>query len=175
MIIIGIGYKARQGKDIIAREMVKHAGKLGLYAKQYGFAGALKVECRIHSGMKDKDPRLLQKTGVWYRSNIRKSFWVDMLDLQLKEEQPGIAIITDVRFFNELEFIRSNNGKLIKVVRKNPDGSPVVASDRDPNHSSESELDSHLEWDYIVTNVHLPATFADARAALEDILQCHTT
>lgn len=174
MIIIGIGYKARQGKDTIAREMVKHAGKLGLYAKQYGFADALKVECRINGGMEEKNPELLQETGVWYRNNVDINFWVTLLGRQIQEEQPDIAIITDVRFFNELEFIRSNNGKLIKVVRKNPDGSSVVAPDRDPNHSSESELDSHLEWDYIVTNVHLPATFADARAALEDILQCHT-
>ena len=175
MIIIGIGYKARQGKDTIAREMVKHAGKLGLYAKQYGFADALKVECRINGGMEEKDPKLLQETGVWYRDNVDINFWVTLLGRQIQEEQPDIAIITDVRFINELEFIRNNNGKLIKVSRKNPDDSPVVASDRNPNHSSESELDSHLEWNYIITNTHLPDTLDSARVILEDILKCHTT
>lgn len=170
MIIIGIGHKARQGKDTLARTLVIEAGKRNLYAKQYGFADALKTVCRIQYGMRAKNPTLLQNTGVFYRDNISPNFWVHQLDRQIADERPEIAIITDIRFQNEHFFIKETGGYTVRITRFLQDGSLYVANDRDPLHISETALSDDKYWDYSIANTAADLMPAHAESLLDQII-----
>src|SRR4051812_38421523 len=116
MRLIGLGHKARQGKDTLARLIVMEAGRNSMYAKQYAFSSALYSLAR-RLGMKAKDPHILQALGTDVMRRIDKYIWIDELEYQLKNEEPEIAIITDVRFSNEAEFVTDHDAsQLIKVV-----------------------------------------------------------
>lgn len=56
---------------------------------------------------------ILQKTGTeFFRGLVSESFWTDIAP------KSGV-IMTDVRFSNELDYIRNNGGVIIKIVNKN--------------------------------------------------------
>lgn len=152
MFILGLGHRARHGKDTVARAIVSYCAQRGVYAKQYGFADALKAHCRVAFGMREKDAPLLQMVGTDLYRRTDPNIWVRVLLDTIAEQEPDVAIITDVRFPNEAEAIRAKGGAVVKVERRNEDGSLWVAGDRNPNHPSEIALanypfDEHL-WVY---------------------------
>lgn len=142
-LIIGLGHKARHGKDSTAQILVELFPQ---YVKRFALADALRCYCRVAHGMTTKDAPLLQRVGVEMRER-NPSIWIDTLYWQLVENAPRIAVITDVRFNNEANFVRQMGGMMVRVQRISPTtGEPFQATDRDPNHVSETELDSYL-WD----------------------------
>lgn len=143
MFILGLGHRARHGKDTVARAIVQHCAQQGIYAKQYGFADALKAHCRVAFGMREKDAPLLQMVGTDLYRRQDSNIWVRVLMDTIAEQQPEVAIITDVRFPNEADEIVARGGRLVKVERRNTDGSLWVATDRDPNHPSEIALTNY--------------------------------
>lgn len=59
---------------------------------------------------------ILQKIGTeFFREYVSESFWTDIAP------RSGV-IMTDVRFANELEYIRRNGGVIIKIVNENQRG-----------------------------------------------------
>lgn len=161
MIVIGIGHKARQGKNTLARELVILAGKNNLYAKQYGFADSLYSLARA-LGMQGKDPHVLQHLGADVMRRIEDAHWVHQLWYRVIGEEPDLAVITDVRFENEAESIRTNpKGYIIDLQRYSPSGVRVVATDRDPYHISETELDGY-DFDKVCSTNSLEQTKAIA-------------
>tara|TARA_R110000868_G_scaffold16913_1_gene74939 strand:+ start:13861 stop:14400 length:540 start_codon:yes stop_codon:yes gene_type:complete len=156
MKVIGIGHRARQGKDSFARRIVMVAGANGYYAKQYGFADALRAYCRVAFGMTSKNATLLQTVGTEvFRDHVSRSIWSETLRYTIEEEQPDIAIITDVRFPEEVKLVRQYSGVTVKVQRyteTNGTSHPFYTADRDPNHRSEIALMDENYWDYTVAN-----------------------
>lgn len=145
MKVVGIGHKARQGKDSLAREIVILAGRRGLYAKQMAFADALRALARA-LGMEKKDPYVLQALGTDVCRRIDINFWVNILIDNLQEQYEGtdLIVITDVRFENEAKALHEAFGAmLVKLERLNADGSSYIAKDRDPNHPSEIALNDY--------------------------------
>jgi hypothetical protein len=55
----------------------------------------------------------------------------------------GLILIPDTRFKNEAETLKLNDGYYVKVVRTNEDGTQYITKDRDPQHSSEIDLDDY--------------------------------
>jgi hypothetical protein len=153
MKIIGIGHKARQGKNSLAAELVKQFGTKDIYAKQYGFADALKSTCRI-LGMKEKQGSVLQAFGTDVMRAINPSIWLDTLMYTMLEDNPDIAVITDVRFKNEAALVRQYKGLLLKLERYNQSGKRFIVDDRDPNHPSETDLDDY-EFDLVIKSTKL--------------------
>ena len=99
-----------------------------------------------------KQRTLLQWWGGEYRRGADPKYWVDKLAARIEEEKPEIALITDMRYQNEMAFCMEY-GETIKVERRNPDGTLYLA----PGivaHASEEELawlpDS--SWSAILTN-----------------------
>lgn len=100
--------------------------------------------------MEKKDPEILQFWGTNFRRTLCDSnYWIK---LTLKKANifaksmngaTGMIIISDTRFVNEAEALKTNKGFYIKVVRNNKDGSQYISKDRDPNHPSESELENY--------------------------------
>jgi hypothetical protein len=140
--VLGFGHKARHGKDSAARYIHEFYPR---ETRIYSFAGALKAYCRVAYGMTTKDAPLLQRVGLEMREERHPDFWVEILRHQIAEEQPEVALITDVRFPNEVAFCDA----AIKVMRWVPTefgAAPFVAQDRPADHPSEIALDDYTGW-----------------------------
>ena|SRR3990167_6144800 len=145
--IIGIGHKARHGKDTTANAILE---KLERSTKKYSFADDLKAFARV-LGMRSKDGPLLQALGTNVFRRLNDSIWVECLYAKLLEEQPTTAIIPDVRFPNEARFIKDLGGIMVRVDRYNPDDTLFISPDRPADHPSETALDGYKDWDFILT------------------------
>lgn len=176
-LIIGIGHKARHGKDTVARILSQHDPKR---VRVYSWAAALKAVCRAVLGMRGKDGLLLQIVGtdIFRASPTERAFglarlagshphllprayalaavlehnpqvWVETLLDQIAEEAPAVALIPDTRFPNEAAACHAT----IRVSRVTPDGTAHVCADRDPLHPSETALDDYPNWTATIRNV----------------------
>ncbi len=82
------------------------------------------------------------------QSEVNKNVFVNIVsnkinNLLLKNHSLSYAIITDVRFTHEIEFIRKNNGITIKIIRD----SVVPLS-----NIAEHDLDDEDRYDYVIYN-----------------------
>lgn len=182
-MIIGMGYKARQGKDTCCNALVESRG-----AKKYGFADRLKYEvtgwmqcAHLYASQTGIDPddtlrvwdagflywikvsrpewvvpdvvpdmsdpllplgkhrTLCQWWGTDHRRKENENYWVRRLDIQIKQDNPKYAVISDVRFPNEFDWIKSQGGVTVKVMRP---GYSIPST-----HLSECALDGY-NFDY---------------------------
>jgi len=160
-MIIGLTGYARSGKDTVANILVDNYGytrvafadkirdllvemdpilesghRLSSTLEEYGWDLAkAKPEVR----------RLLQMLGVGARKVLGESFWVhEAMKTMLNDPRPDMNyVITDVRFLNEADMVRANNGQIWRVKRV---GVGAINS-----HVSESEMDDY-KVDQIFTN-----------------------
>lgn len=169
MLLIGLGAKARQGKNYVANYMKEQNNAIKLYA----FADELKLYCKEHHSelvaqwceagpepfrmlQPPKDDPIYGYTQIlqWYGTNIARrqnpNTWVDALSKRLEDERPAVAIIPDVRFQNEAEYIKEKGGYLVEVIRLNADGTQYLDPGRDPKHESETALDDYEGWDFVI-------------------------
>lgn len=169
-MIILLGYKAKSGKDEVGKYLVKTHG-----FTRVAFADELKdltmtvfglTSKQVHGSLKDVvdknygvTPRkLLQDYGKEKR-DIDEDFWSKkagdkILKLRLQKNKNRF-VITDLRFENELNYIRDKIGRAldlpviaIKINRPNLDRKSV--SNRDD--ISETALDNFENWDYVINN-----------------------
>lgn len=129
MILVGlIGYK-QSGKDTCADYLVDHYG-----FKKYAFAEPVKQVCKIMfqldpTQMEDEGkermdlrwnmtPRqMMQTVGTdMVRNHLGDDFWVRTMDMRVKKQQPEKMVVSDVRFKNEAEWIKKNNGILVRIL-----------------------------------------------------------
>jgi hypothetical protein len=144
--IFGFGHKACHGKDSAAQHLIE---SFPAYVKRFAFADALRCYCRVEYGMTTKDAPLLQRVGIEMRAK-KPTVWIDAVYWQLVENAPPVAIITDVRFENEANFVKALGGVLVRLERLNrEDGMLYQATDRDPNHISETALNDY-PWDHTI-------------------------
>lgn len=170
MLIIGLFGLSGTGKDTIAKYMTS---KLG-YTK-ISFAHILKdvvsalfswerellegdtKESRIFRDTRDNwwseklhkeiTPRLmLQQIGTeLFRNHFDNNIWIYAIERQLLKYDR--IVITDIRFLNEYQMIRSLNGITIKVVRDNRNKLNTSTS----MHSSENNIDK-FNYDFEIIN-----------------------
>jgi len=136
-LIVGIGCKARSGKNTLAKFI--HA-RIPMISEIFAFADAMKSYARINHFMGSKDGPLLQTLGTDLFRHVDPDIWVRTLALRINEEQPKVAIITDMRFPNEKEWVE-RYGFSVRVNRLQEDGKLYIASDRSSDHLSEIVLD----------------------------------
>lgn len=158
--IIGITGPARSGKDTFAGVLDATNQRMRDGVHVFGFAFAEEVK-RLAAIVYFVDPvnfesrksricrkynmtyrELLQKFGTDFaRDMISEDFWVDRMDdkysAMLKKNQGSdtLSLITDVRFENEAEWVRSKGGIIVEMVR------PGTGGD---NHKSEAPLPDHI-------------------------------
>lgn len=114
---------------------------------------------------KDNESRkLLQLRGTEQgRKLYGENIWVDTLATWMKlYHSRGVTrfIICDVRFKNEVEFIKSLGGKVIRInaINRNLDaikreaGDDINLFNSIKNHVSETELDDYTGFDLVVNN-----------------------
>lgn len=137
MKIIGIAGKAGAGKDTVAKVLVEEFEFI-----QYAFARPLKEGMKVMFGLTDYDvydsegkekehPRLgmtvrraMQLAGTEFaRDMIHNDIWLRMashfLVQTLKEKgRTACVVISDVRFKNEANWVRSNGGVIWHIERE---------------------------------------------------------
>lgn len=167
MLLIGFGHRARQGKNTAALAVLNDC-PLETAVRMYAFGDALRMEVRVAAAkfggeyalieawkeaglmpewVVDETPKprsLLQWWGTDYRRAQHPDYWVKRLKATLDAHEPEVALITDVRFPNELEAIRSWGGVYVEVVNTN---APDVSVHE---HSSEAALDG-VQPDYLIS------------------------
>ena len=94
-----------------------------------------------------KQRTLLQWWGTEFRRNVNPDYWVNKVAERIADEKPEIALITDVRFPNEVAFCQKY-GNAIKVDR------PSLPSLRGAAgvHVSELALADFQGWDDVIIN-----------------------
>ncbi len=161
--IVGLAGKIGSGKDYVAKHTFKPLG-----FKQWAFAWPLKIAVLAENPeftwnqvfvTKPSTVRTrLQLRGTEEgRNKYGEDVWVRATDayLTLLHEEWGINdfVLTDVRFPNEAEYIKSQAGLLIKV------HAPVRQLEAEKGlklehtlHASETALDGYEDWDIVYNN-----------------------
>lgn len=163
--LVGIHGPLNGGKDTAANYLqAKYPEKFGRYA----FAQPIKQACMVMFGftkeqLEDRvlketvDPfwgftprKAMQLLGTEYgRDMLRKDVWIKRAELEHRKnvEINRGTIITDVRFENEAEWIRSQpNARLIYIKVPNLD------RDERYNHASEAGFSIAEDFDHVIIN-----------------------
>ena len=163
MLHIGIaGYK-RSGKDTVAEMLIEELQSLNIAAKRRAFADSLKEECaktmspivgieydellrQFHGETEEKERwrMLLQWWGTEFRRYDNDNYWMDLVAEYSKQSNCAVLITPDVRFKNEIKFIKDRQGISVKVTRTG-----IESSDE---HSSEKDIKDFDNWDYQIYN-----------------------
>ena len=165
-MIIGLTGYAQSGKDTVAKILVEQHGftriafadkiREFLYETNPMFdsiAGEpMFVKARVdRDGWEEakKSPhirRLLQNSGVAARKLFGDNFWVhEAMKTMLTDPRPDMNyVITDVRFLNEADMIKANNGQIWRIKRLGVD--PVNS------HVSETQMDGYTVDQIFVNN-----------------------
>lgn len=98
---------------------------------------------------------LLQKEGTIMRS-LDEDYWIKALFCNIQSHK---AIISDVRFLNEIEAIKKENiqNKVVRVYRNVPE----------MDHISETEHLLYKDYDYVIDNI---GTFSDLLDSVYNML-----
>lgn len=162
MKLIGIGYKAQQGKTTFAYAL---ANQLALRAEDkrivvYNFSDAVSATARAIGVMGlPKVNRTLQVVGELYRLKDPE-YWINQLLYRIHDDEPDVGIVAGLRHRNECDWIKSWKhdagfmpGSIINIKRVLKNGTQFVDTQRNTQHVTETELDSIPEaaWDFNVT------------------------
>jgi hypothetical protein len=158
--IIAIAGNARCGKDTLGKNFSYLLKEYGIKSSLYSFADELKRETDdflkqtlgISSYTDDDNEKAIIRPflvfwGTEIRRKLNPTIWVDKVLERIKEDE--VAIITDLRFENELEFVKSHNGSIIYLSRVNEDGiqvPPANSYEESNNNIIAAQADSNFTW-----------------------------
>lgn len=189
--IIGLGHRKRVGKNQLGNYLVELGPEYGFkYSFTVSFASALKQKASElfgWAGMQDenyyeRNPELrsivLPKVGKTPRQimiefgmklrEIHPDIWLNLTMDEICKQNSKVgdgvlAVITDVRFPNEAEKVKSLGGLVIKVVR------PDIP---DTDDAADSALKCYEGWSGIVDN---GGSLDDLKASARKILEALET
>jgi hypothetical protein len=163
--LVGMVGKARSGKDTFARVLTE----VGEY-ERVALADELKRDVASFLGVSVEELETrkadfraaLQEYGSRMRRE-REDWWIAMLTPKVRELLAigHDVVVTDVRYQNEAEWVRSLGGVIVKRVRAGHEGAGGALA----THSSETELDS-IRPDFVCNCATVPEIQAHAREFL---------
>jgi hypothetical protein len=168
-ILVGFTGRAGAGKTSICK-MISHGARKSkkISTKELAFATPLKKvvgkifdwsPARIEHGKGEIDkkwseifktevtPRsMLQKIGMAFRTEVDPDFWVKLIQNEVakisdKGSKDVVVLFSDVRFPNEVDFIKSQGGILVKVLRPGE----LIPADH-PSEKYWNEFEADLIW-----------------------------
>jgi hypothetical protein len=186
-MIIGFAGKKGAGKDYVAGMFQQELHKHKITTKRIAFADSLKdglsaMLCipkyflysddkethgyNIKTGLVsllEKDPeaisirKLMQNFGQCFKSFMGDNIWVNLAMNKIIDN----AIITDVRFPNEVAAIKNRGGYIIRIINPNEQ-----ANDQD---ISENALNDY-KADFEIINDKAEGSYENEQAQIEDII-----
>mgnify|MGYP002630507946 FL=1 len=158
--IIAIAGNARSGKDTLGKYLVSILKEYGISAKTYSFADELKKETDEFLmrtlgisafTQDDEEKKIIRPFLVFWGTDLRRkmnpSVWVDKVSTSIQDNE--VAIITDLRFGNELKWVKQNDGRVIFISRIDSDGEiipPANLYEKVNNRSISKGADNNLTW-----------------------------
>lgn len=127
--VIGLAGRARVGKDTAASFLLAAIG-----GYRYSFADPMRgMLLQLGIDMNDpywierkediipalgRSPRYLMQTlgTEWGRNLVHPQLWLLLAQQRLLQNGPGM-IVTDVRFENEADWVRSQGGRVVHILR----------------------------------------------------------
>lgn len=166
MIIIGFGHRKRVGKDTACQFLVSYLrmNTKGLAIVKGNLAYDLKLECYNIYGWAGLQPPeyydtpegalereiILPKLGksprqIWIEvgNKLRDVYEDTWIDLLINKTNADILILGDIRYPNEVNAVRRNNGHLYKIER---DSAPVS------HDVADIALRDYNGWDQVIGN-----------------------
>ena len=152
--IIGIAGNARSGKDTLGENFEKILADQGIKAQRLSFAFELRKsldeflikETGISAFTKDENEKnlirpLLVCWGTDIMRKLNDNIWIEKIEPSLLNDH--VNIITDLRFPNELKWIKENNGFSLLIKRDgiNP------ANEYEKLHNENMAQDVDLEFE----------------------------
>jgi len=174
-MIIGISGKARSGKDTVCGMIQDYLPN----SHRYAFADPIKDACRVifswtdehlYGNLKEvEDPffkisprKALQTLGSeWGRDMINRDLWLLVAEKFCNEHEH--VIIPDIRFQNEYDWIKNNNGIIIHIER------PGILIESSAHQSESLGLTKMIDDYYIVNNRSLDWLRSDVKRIVEDL------
>ena len=151
MIKIAIAGKMRSGKDTCFEYL-----RDKYFHDALGFSFAYPIYkllymCQDFCGFTHQKERdFLQFIGDWGRQHDNK-VWITVLMREIAKIQYTIpVIVTDARYFNELIELDKQHFVIIKIEAS--EEIRIARGATDLEHSSEQEVDSFKEYDFIIKN-----------------------
>ena len=90
---------------------------------------------------------LMQYWGTEYRRDENNNYWINKLHTKLKALNEKFVIIDDVRFLNECEWVKQNEGIVVRINRETGKN-----NNKSIYHPSEVDLDNYQGFDITVNN-----------------------
>ena len=175
------------GKSFLTEEcLAPHFLKKFLWPVSLAYANQLKIDTQLEHNLsfedvhiiKDEKTRpLLQKKGLEKRQLVSQTYWIDQLHQHVLihlYNGANVIFITDNRFLNEFDYIKSTFGKrslLVRIEAENrvedkykndykifrEDGTINVEEtnkmiNKIRNHPSETEALLYNKWDIVINN-----------------------
>lgn len=159
--ILAISGKMRSGKDTFAKLFLEAAAEAGIPFTRSAFADALKNEVAEMHGTtydeieanKDHWRPLLIEHGQKRRAED-ELYWVKRALVT-----PGNLVIPDMRFPNELAFLKNEGAMLMRVESLISEREKRGKIIDDP--TSENQLDTYTPWDWFIFNNGTYDTFRE--------------
>lgn len=150
--VVGITGHARHGKDELARALVRQIPG----AERFAFSDAVSAVARTLHLMGPREAHVLQALGTRVRQADPET-WLRCLYHAIADKRPRVAVLTGLRYPNELALVRDMGGTLVAVERPH---APAL-TDRDPAHPVEQQIASLVAQAETVLQVN---EFRDAEA-----------
>ena len=152
--IIGISGLARCGKDSFFNIASNILEEEGIKTKRFAFADCLKSECNEilekytgisafteNTSEKEIIRPLLVTYGTHIRRKINPNCWIDKIDNEVKLFSTNeLSFITDVRFENEIDWVKNIGGKSIHITREGILPPNKEEAENDPILSRKSDI-----------------------------------
>ena len=165
-MIVGLTGYANSGKDTFASVLVEKHGFVRLAFADKVRELALEVNPKLRTPYGDEDwdelkkrpevRELLQDVGLGVRKVIGENVWVDLVMAQIPKDDRRY-VITDVRFPNEVEAIKSIGGKVGRIMRP---GVSAVNEHISEHALTDVALDFEIQNDGDVNDLHEVVEFA---------------
>ena len=149
----------RSGKDTAAGYLLSKYGGQNLKFSDplYEIQDFVQEVCGFP---REKDREFLQWIGTEYGRKRDANVWLNVLASKLMQmDQSTPAYITDGRFVNELEYLKSNGFFMVKIVR--PEDARVEFGATNLTHASELGVDEFQKWDLVIENTGTLQEFYD--------------
>ena len=144
MLLIGVTGRAEAGKTTTSKAILREAAKKNLRAESFEISSYVMADA-VQQGLirnvvrEDLEPNEVQQlvaVGMKRRSE-NPGHWISLLYDDIMAKKPDVALIPNLRFLDEADFVRSLGGKIIRVKSYVVDGVEFISPTRNANHISE--------------------------------------